>query len=91
MSNLLSSRRLIRLKGAGNNSFDLTWQPIDTAPKDRRILAYGLIGFESKPGISTIKWNSTYSEWNADPNEATEYSPEPCDVTHWVPLPEPPG
>jgi hypothetical protein len=68
----------------------VSWQLIETAPKDRRILAYGLLGLESVPGIGTIIWNSTYSVWNCDPTEASEYSPENCKVTHWMPLPDPP-
>jgi hypothetical protein len=36
---------------------DDDWRPINTAPKDCRILAYGLIGFESEPGIGTVKWD----------------------------------
>jgi hypothetical protein len=65
-------------------------QPIETAPKDRRILGYGLIGFYEIPGWATVKWNSSYSLWQGDPNEATEYDPEKCDLTHWMPLPPPP-
>ncbi len=65
------------------------WQLIDTAPRDgTRILAYGLLAFESEPGIGTVRWAT--SQWECDPNEATEYIVESCKVTHWVPLPEPP-
>ncbi len=66
------------------------WQPIDAAPKDRRILAYGIVGFESSLGIATVRWNDTYGEWNCDPNECSEYSPEKCELTHWMPLPDRP-
>lgn len=62
-------------------------QLIETAPKDRRILAYGLIGLESEKGWSTVLWNSTYRCWNQNPTEATEYSPEACELTHWLELP----
>jgi hypothetical protein len=66
------------------------WQPIATAPLDgTRILAYGVIGLESKPGIGTVSYGWP-GEWRCEPTEATEYSPEPCTVTHWMPLPEPP-
>jgi hypothetical protein len=66
------------------------WQPIATAPKDgTRILAYGKMGFESELGIGTVKWDPP-DRWVVDPNEATEYSPEPCALTHWMPLPLPP-
>jgi len=68
------------------------WRPISTAPKDgTRILGYGLVGFETeKKGVATVKWCPTYSEWNCDPNEATEYGYESCELTHWQPLPLPP-
>lgn len=68
----------------------IEWQPIETAPKDRRILGYGVLGFDSVPSIGTVVWNGTYLGWNLDPSEATEYSPEHCELTYWMPLPEPP-
>lgn len=68
------------------------WQPIETAPRDgTRILVYGKLGFESEPGIGTVRWDSFHKEWNCDPCEASEYEPEACAVTHWMPLPEPPS
>lgn len=70
---------------------DTEWQSIESAPKDgRRIVAYGIVAFESEPSVATVAWNSTYGVWYADPNEATEYSPEECKLTHWMPLPGPP-
>ena len=66
------------------------WQPIETAPKDRRILGWGLCGFENEPGAATVKWCPVYQAWNVNPNESTEYSPESCALTHWQELPEPP-
>jgi hypothetical protein len=66
------------------------WHPIETAPKDgRRILAYGICGLESQPSIATVKFDDFPKEWICDPNEA-EQSPEPCRLTHWLPLPEAP-
>ena len=65
------------------------WQPIETAPKDgTRILAYGVLGFESQPSIGTVKWDGR--KWICDPNEASEYEPEPCALTHWMPFPPAP-
>ncbi len=66
------------------------WQPIETAPKDRRILAYGFLGLEPLPGIGTVVWNAIYSCWNCDPTEASEYDPEACKLTHWMELPHSP-
>jgi hypothetical protein len=64
---------------------------LDAAPKDgSRILAYGMIALESVPGIATVAWCKTYGVWWSDPNEASEYNPEDCKITHWMPLPEPP-
>jgi hypothetical protein len=60
---------------------------IETAPKDRRILGFGRCGFESEEGWATVRWCKTYSVWWVDPNEATEYDPESCELTHWLPLP----
>jgi hypothetical protein len=69
----------------------MNWQPIETAPKDgTRILAYGVLGLESHKSIGTVKWNDTCSLWQCDPSEASEYHPEACDLTHWMPLPEAP-
>ena len=66
------------------------WQPIETAPKDgTRILAYGKLGFEPAPGIGTVTWNWP-GHWECSPSEATEYSAETCELTHWMPFPEPP-
>jgi hypothetical protein len=66
------------------------WRPIATAPKDgTRILAFGTLGLDSKVGIGTVKWDWP-GEWHVDPTEASEYSPERCALTHWMPLPEPP-
>jgi hypothetical protein len=60
---------------------------IESAPKDRRILAYGVLGLESEPGWGTVKWCSTYDAWYLDPTEATEYDPEKCNIWHWQDLP----
>lgn len=67
----------------------MIWLPIATAPKDgTRILAYGLLGFESVPGVGTVRWDG--DRWVLDPNEPTEYLPVSCDITHWMRLPPPP-
>lgn len=67
------------------------WRPIETAPKTgERILAFGKLGLEPDNGIGTVNWCRVYSYWQCDPCEASEYSPERCELTHWMPLPEPP-
>jgi hypothetical protein len=60
---------------------------MENAPKDRRILAWGKHAWENEPGWATVKWCDTYSVWNVDPNEATEYNPEACELTRWMDLP----
>lgn len=68
-----------------------TPQPIETAPKDRRILGYGLCGFETEERLwASVRWCPVYSYWYVHPNEATEYDSEACELTHWLPLPPPP-
>lgn len=67
------------------------WRTIESAPRDgTRILAFGELGLEADRGVGTVAWCSTYSVWQCSPNEASEYDPEPCKITHWMPLPEPP-
>ena len=66
-----------------------TWHPAETAPRDRRILAYGRLGFGDKPEIGTVKWEGEY--FVCDPNEATEYLPEKCKIEAWMELPAAPG
>ena len=67
------------------------WQPIKTAPKDgTRILGFGMMGLDDKPGIGTVAWDNDWKRWFCSPNEASEYIPESCKVSHWMPLPEPP-
>ena len=67
------------------------WQPVETAPRDgTRILAYGLLGLENEKGVGTVKWIEHRKLWWCDPNEASEYDPWECKITHWQPLPEPP-
>jgi hypothetical protein len=80
------------LIGAYREHLRMQWQPMETAPRDgSRILAYGKLGFETDNGIGTVCWCTVYSEWQCDPNEASEYSTEACELTHWMPLPKPPA
>ena len=59
------------------------WQPIETAPKDQRILGWD--GDE----ILTLDWNRSaggYWQQVSDSGRSSAYYP-----THWMPLPEPPA
>ncbi len=64
--------------------------PIATAPKDRRILGYGMVAWDTEPGWATVKWYEHHGVWQCDPSEASEYSPEACILTFWTDLPGPP-
>jgi hypothetical protein len=62
----------------------MTWQPIETAPKDGPpILAYG------EGQIAVCEWSSCgyWSLVHVGMYAADGYWAEP---THWMPLPEPP-
>jgi len=70
------------------------WQPIETAPKDRRILLYqsGGGGEYYTPAWQKIFtgfwWDDWYENehfWTADEDRGFEVNP-----THWMPLPAPP-
>lgn len=74
----------------------MTWQPIDTAPKNEPVLVYGLWageinGQDKEPGIYIAKFNgrSDYEGywWSCQDTDAYAAWVKP---THWQPLPEPP-
>jgi hypothetical protein len=66
------------------------WQPIETAPRDgTRVLCFGE-GPYGDLECYTAVFSAHSRSWHADPNEATEYLPEKCTPTHWMPLPAPP-
>jgi hypothetical protein len=91
------AKRIAELEAAAGAAEDWpgAWQPIETAPKDgTRILAYGVLGLETGPSVGCVqwskKWSGSESHWVVSPNEASEYYPESCELTHWMPLPAPP-
>ncbi len=55
------------------------WQPIDTAPKNERILLVDKDGH-----VFSGEWDSNRKWWVND-------NWDPWDVDSWMPLPEPPG
>lgn len=67
------------------------WQPIETAPKDRRLLLWDghdmLIGFW---GVSPSPY--CFAGWTTGWETASGYDVgyAPISPTHWQPLPEPP-
>jgi hypothetical protein len=60
------------------------WQPIESAPKDCRILflAYGDTVFAGE-------WNEFRNSFEPDYWEGPSF--DAGDITHWMPLPEPPN
>lgn len=73
------------------------WQPIETAPKDNRILLGWVVGIFT--GINCVigRWNNdSYAKkprpyWTHDLERLTTvYGTRSNQPTHWMPLPEPP-
>lgn len=68
------------------------WQPIDTAPKDKHILLFGMQRpmpqlYAKIPQVFSGYWDNIDEAWCSDGStwEGPFYDP-----THWMPLPEPP-
>jgi hypothetical protein len=60
----------------------MNWQPIDTAPKDKRVLIYDgecvyIASYEYDSEMEINAWIESDNFWISN-------------VTHWMPLPEPP-
>ena len=63
----------------------LTWQPIETAPKDGR----KILGFDpSLLGIVIAEWDR--AGWYVDRGSQDGLGFENTPLTHWAPLPDPP-
>jgi hypothetical protein len=77
------ARELHRLQDAG-------WRPIETAPKDTRVLVYATLRGSSLGGhdcgkwVVIAAWETEYGCWV----DGSQCTPEP---THWMPLPSPPS
>ena len=61
----------------------MTWEPIETAPRDVRILL-GKIG-EKVVAVATIDAEDPGLAWTDG-----RIAPYPCDATHWMPMPDGP-
>jgi hypothetical protein len=70
----------------------MTWQPIETAPKDgTSVLVYGIWEGElnaQDDECDVWKAHFFWDQWCVDGGEY--YSQHVVDPTHWMPLPEPP-
>ena len=64
----------------------MSWQPIETAPKDGTRIA---IKFRSG-NRHEANWQTTYGgEWHTDSYKYLPWADQ-AEITHWMPLPEPP-
>jgi hypothetical protein len=61
------------------------WQPIETAPKDRRPV---LLAKKDCPMVWIGEWNPEYEWWNA---YSWGWRTEAGKYDYWMPLPEPPA
>jgi hypothetical protein len=64
----------------------MTWQPIETAPKDRRILVFEPGDCDEEGFIDVVHWymgdtEDYWADWDWKKS---------CNPTHWQPLPAPP-
>lgn len=60
------------------------WQPIETAPRDGRVI---LAGYWRDEGWWSDLYDATPDEFAADDHGFTR---DLAPLTHWMPLPEPP-
>lgn len=64
---------------------------MENAPKDRRIVAYGVHARDFKPSWATVIWYEPGQCWVCDPNEASEYPKEKSECSLWFDLPQDTG
>ncbi|MFN8993216.1 MAG: DUF551 domain-containing protein, partial [Pseudomonadota bacterium] len=67
----------------------MTWQPIETAPKEGRILVYGGTWEGELGGKEPARVALVYAE-SLCVADTCYYDAWIVDPTHWMPLPEPP-
>jgi hypothetical protein len=60
------------------------WQPIETAPKDRRIIVFRPHGTDYIPKVGEDYWSVELGNCWAHSNSSVQ-------PTHWMPLPDPPA
>jgi hypothetical protein len=71
----------------------MTWQPIETAPKDgTRVLAYWPGGDNKNAAVQVESWFGPWGMGSAKLawQNAFEWADGYNGPTHWLPLPEPP-
>jgi hypothetical protein len=67
----------------------VTWQPIETAPKDGTDIMVYVGVFE--PDYAVAHWNGEFWDMLPEELEADDYSRAFGQPTHWMHLPEPPA
>lgn len=74
----------------------MSWQPIETAPKDgAAILVYGRNSFACEPYMGVRQWFSwpsgggVWAEPNISAHDLDDWLDD--EITHWMPLPQPPA
>lgn len=63
------------------------WQPVESAPKDGTLI----LAFLPESALMKIvfaRWDDEFACWYDDKGESA--FPIDVEVTHWMPLPEPP-
>jgi hypothetical protein len=71
----------------------MTWQPIETAPRDGTIILGVMAGNHPETGKpfvpAVVSWDEEFG-WLEGYEDLEEYKPHDWPLTHWMPLPEPP-
>jgi hypothetical protein len=68
-----------------------SWRPIESAPKDGTVILGA--GFPYGPPVRTMEWSNGQYLGRSKGYEQTwtDRPGSPCQPTHWMPLPPPPG
>ena len=83
-------RERARLSACLANSKPTDWMPVKTAPKDGRKVDLW-VRFESGwRRVADAHWNDELGNWQLGEYNASNYLKHP-EITHWMPLPEPPA
>ena len=64
----------------------MTWQPIETAPRDGSLILIGGMGSRGW-FVADVKWRDGWMMWSSETDDWTE---ECHAASHWMPLPAPP-
>ena len=63
----------------------MNWKPIETAPKDEAILT-----FDRYCGVMMVRWDRQHKDWRVLDPYLARLAGDEFNMTHWMPLPEPP-